>query len=181
MTQLIRRIARPLVRATLAGAVAASLTLGPPTFANAGNANRACGLLTAAELEAALGGKVSGLKDGGAPGPMGSDAQFCFAETPTARILLRLAKKSGREPAGGAETIEELKKMGIQIAVKTFGPITCSTVIPPKGQEQTGFNTTCSVDKGTQLAAVEVTAKSQKDMVPIEKLRPLAEKMATRF
>jgi hypothetical protein len=71
--------------------------------------------------------------------------------------------------------------MGGQVDVKTFGSITCSTLIPPKNLEQYGFNTTCSVVKGEQVAAVEVTTQSRQDMVPIEKLRPLAEKMAGRF
>jgi hypothetical protein len=54
-------------------------------------------------------------------------------------------------------------------------------MIPAKSMEAYGFNTTCSVLKGGQVGAVEVTAKSRKDMVPIERLRPLAEKIAGRL
>jgi hypothetical protein len=68
-----------------------------------------------------------------------------------------------------------------KVDVKTFGPITCSTIIPAKDKEMYGFNTTCSVLKGTTVAAIEITSKSRAAMVPIEKLRPVAEKMATRF
>ena len=46
---------------------------------------------------------------------------------------------------------------------------------------QYGFNTTCSIVKNDMVAAIEVQTKMQKDMVPIEKLQPLAEKMASRF
>jgi hypothetical protein len=35
--------------------------------------------------------------------------------------------------------------------------------------------------KGTRVGAIEVTAKVRKDMVPIETLRPLAEKIAERL
>ena len=54
-------------------------------------------------------------------------------------------------------------------------------MIPPKNLEQYGFNTTCSVVKGSEVAAIELTAKARKDLVPIEKLRPLAETMASRM
>jgi hypothetical protein len=86
----------------------------------------------------------------------------------------------GRDRSGGTEKkgIEMAKQMGIQVDVKTFGPITCSTMVPPANLVQHGFNTTCTVSKATAVAGIEVQAKSQKDMVSIEQLRPLAEKMA---
>ena len=70
---------------------------------------------------------------------------------------------------------------GGKVEVKTFGQVTCSTMVPPPNLAQYGYNTTCSVLKGETVVAIEVTAKSQKDMVPMEKLRPVAEKMATRI
>jgi hypothetical protein len=89
----------------------------------------------------------------------------------------------GRDRSGGTEKkgIEAVRKMGIQVDVKTFGPITCSTMAPPASLAQHGFNTTCTVIKPTAVAGVEVTAKSQQDMVSIERLHLLAEKMANRF
>jgi hypothetical protein len=140
----------------------------------AAETNRACGLATAAELEAALGGKVSALTGG--PG-----SPFCSAATPTVTVMLRVAKKTGRSPAAAAQGLALMKQMGAQVDVKTYGPITCSSIVPPKGKEAYGFNTTCSVDKATEVAAVEVTAKVQRDMVPIEKLHAVAEKIAGRF
>jgi hypothetical protein len=104
----------------------------------------------------------------------------CSTTTSVANILLRLAKKTGVQ-GREAQGIDNLRKMGGQVEVKTFGPITCSYLIPPKGLEQIGFNTTCSIQKGDQVAAIEVTTKSAKDMVPIDKLQPLAEKMAPHF
>ncbi len=107
---------------------------------------------------------------------------MCMGSTPTARVMLRAAtRKAGEDVNASAAGIKMAEKMGAKVDVKTFGPITCSTVIPPKSMEEHGFNTTCSVLKGTQLGAVEVTAKDRKDMVPIEKLRPLAEKIAGRL
>jgi hypothetical protein len=42
-------------------------------------------------------------------------------------------------------------------------------------------NTTCTVTTGEVVAGIEVTTRTQKDMGSIDKLRPLAEKMAQRF
>jgi hypothetical protein len=140
--------------------------------------SKACSLVTPAELQAALGAQVSDLKGSSRPG---MNLDICQGETPAAKIMLRVAKRSG--DGGGMEVkgIEMMKKMGVQVEVKTFGPITCSTMTPPKNMEQYGFNTTCSVLKAGQVAAIEVTAKQQKDMVSIDKLHPLAEKIAGRF
>ncbi len=105
-----------------------------------------------------------------------------MGSTPTARVLLRAAtRKAGKGVNAEAAGIKMAEKMGAKVDVKTYGPITCSTVIPPKSLEEHGFNTTCSVLKGMQVGAVEVTAKDRKDMVPIDKLRPPAEKIGGRL
>jgi hypothetical protein len=93
------------------------MTMGLVVPARAAEPNQACALLTTAELEAALGAKVSPLAGQSIPG-----------------------------------------KTGVQM----------------------GFNTTDSVVKGTTVAAVEITAKARKDLVPIEKVHPLADKIAAR-
>jgi hypothetical protein len=74
--------------------------------------------------------------------------------------MLRIAK--GGDESGNAAA---------QVDVKTFGPMTCSTVTPPKNLEV----------KGGEMAAIEITARTKNDVVPIDKLRPVAEKMAGRF
>jgi hypothetical protein len=138
--------------------------------------NKACGLATAAELEGVVGGKVSGLN-----GNTVGDVQVCTGTSGKATVLLRVATGAGSSQEAAARGIEQLRSMGAQIDVKTFGPVTCSTVVPPKKMETYGFNTTCTVRKGDSVAGIEINTKSQADMVPIEKLRPLAEKMAGRF
>ncbi len=136
--------------------------------------SKVCALVTPAELESLVGGKVE-LK-GGTIGK----AAFCSGRTPAVSVMLRMAPRPpgpGNEAAGVAVA----KKMGAQVDVKTFGPITCSTIIPPKDKEVYGFNTTCAVLKEGTVAAIEITTKSRAAMVPIDKLRPIAEKMAKRF
>jgi hypothetical protein len=168
-----------VVLAGVPATLLALLAAAPPLAAQA---NKACGLLTAAEIESALAAKPSAFREGAGTGAVSkADAQLCTAETPTATVLLRWAKKSGPTSDNAAKGVAMAKQMGAQVEVKTFGPITCSSLIPPKTLEQYGFNTTCSVDKGNEIAAVEVTAKTQKGMVSIENLHLLAEKLKNRF
>lgn len=148
----------------------------------AANGNKACGLLTPSELEGVLGANVSLSGGGGMGMPV---VELCTGQAPTATVMLRLVTglDPGRDRSGAKEKagIEMVKKIGAQVDVKTFGPITCSTIEPPANQAQMGFNTTCTVNKETAVAGIEVTAKSPKDQISIERLRPLAEKMAGRF
>ncbi len=140
-------------------------------------ANKACGLATESELQSALGSRVT-LK----PGSIGN-AQTCGGETQSARVLLRFFTRS-KDPSGNAEqaAIEAIKKMGAQVDVKTSGGIMCMTAVPPQSMAAMGFGTTCTVtSKAPTFAVIEITAKTQKDMVPMERLRAVAEKMASRF
>lgn len=139
--------------------------------------NKACGLVTDADLQAALGSRVA-LQAGSL-----GNVQTCSGETPAARVLVRFFTRSG-DPSGNREKagIDAIRKMGAQVEVKSAGGITCMTAVPPANMAAMGFGTTCTVtSKAPMFAVIEVTAKTQKDMVPIEKLRPVAEKIATRF
>ena len=121
----------------------------------------------------------------GAAGWPQRESELCTGQTSTATVMLRLKTglDPGRDRFGGTEKkgIEAVKKMGIQVEVKMFGPITCSTMVPPANLAQHGFNTTCTASKPTAVAGVEVSTKSQQDMVSSERLHQLAEKMANRF
>lgn len=150
----------------------------------------ACGLLTPAEVEAATGLKVEALSTpGAAPGGL-----FCMGQAPTATVTLRIgnkpaASKGGASKGGasasnadGTQALEVVRRMGAVVERKSFGRITCTTLMPPPNMAaQLSYSTTCGVTKGTLVAAIEVAAKAQKDMIPIEKLRPLAKKMGTRL
>jgi len=135
-------------------------------------AGKACALLTQAEIETALGTTLPKLTPSG---------PFCMAKGSTVSVTVRLAKQTGA-PGNEEKGLEMMKQMGVQVEVKKFGPITCSTLTPPANlAAQFGFNTTCSVIKQGTVAAIEVAAPSRQNMAPIEKLRPLAEKMAGRL
>lgn len=163
-----------MAAAVWAGVFIASVQV--PGVAEAGN--KACGLLTASELESTLGVTVS--MSGSGSSEVGS-AELCTGETPTVTVLLRLAKRTTGTSGDAKAGIEAARTMGAQVDVKIFGPISCSTVVPPASLAQYGFNTTCTVSKSSAVAGVEVVTKTQEDMLSIEQLRPLAEKMVNRF
>jgi len=138
---------------------------------------KACGLVTESEIQSVLGTKVN-LKSGAL-----GDVQTCSADAQTASMMLRLFKRTG-DPSGAKEKagIDAIKKMGAQVDVKTADGITCMTTVPPANLAQYGYGTTCTVtSKAPMFAVIEITAKAQKDMVPMDKLRTIAQKMATRF
>ena len=150
--------------------LAVSIFIALAEYANAQNS---CDLVTPAELQSALGTAVT-MKPAGGP-------QICMGQAPGYRVMLRLAKTSDASGAKEAKGIAMAKQMGAQVDVRKFGDTTCSTFIPPANMAQAGYNTTCSAFKNGQVGAVEVTATSQQDMVSIEKLRPLADKIGGKL
>lgn len=143
-----------------------------------GTGNKACGLVTESELQSTLGWRVT-LE----PYSTTDDVHMCGGKTESARVLLRVFTRS-KDPSGTVEQagIEAIKKMGAQVDVSTSGGIMCMTVVPPQSMAAMGFGTTCTVtSKAPRFAVIEITAQTHKDMVPMERLRRVAEKMASRF
>jgi len=146
-----------------------------------------CKLLTQAELESALGAKVTfaGSAQWGATPtcPGGSAAKHMS-------ILLMFSPGDATkandpkwaDPLGYLEQISRQSANSIkaQMETKRFGSsILCTTLIPPK---QGPYSTQCmAVKKPTGMASISILVPSQQDMVPIDKLRPLAEKMLGRL
>jgi hypothetical protein len=135
-----------------------------------------CYLVTAAELESLLGPRTSGLTTNN-----WGTGDICSGRTAKGAFTLRLAKEGTPKANAPADGVKLMRRMGAQVDVKSFGPITCSNVIPPKDREADGFNTTCTVTKNGQFGAIEVVTKTRADMVPIDKLKPIAEKIASRM
>jgi hypothetical protein len=154
-------------------AAAAALCVAAASFAADGAL--ACALVTPGEIEALTGTKLE------MKGVTVGASNFCSARTPALGVMIRMAQRvagaADKESAG----IAIARKMGARIDVKKYGPITCSTIIPPKEKEMYGYNTTCSIAKGTAVAAIEVTTQKREAMVPMEKMHALAEKVAKRF
>ena len=133
-----------------------------------------CALLTPAEIAQATGAPVSAMKAAG-PG-------ICTGTAPGFDVMLRLAERKGESTGMEDAGTAMIRKMGGQVEIRTFGAMTCSTIVPPATLVSSmGFNTTCSIRKGGWVAAVEVAARDRRAQVPIDTLRPIAEKMTSRF
>lgn len=171
-------VVRWMSKAVSAGMAVA--TLGVPVAE--AEEGKACGLLTASEIQSVIGTSVTLRSTPALPGGKG---ELCIGNWSDGTLMLRLATglEPGRDRSGSIEKagLEMMKNMGAQVDVKTFGPIVCSTLVPPSGKEQIGYNTTCTVSKDTAVAGIEVTAKNKTGMVPIDRLHQLAEKMTGRF
>jgi hypothetical protein len=142
-----------------------------------------CKLLTPAEMESVLGVKVSGFTRGSAPGgtlTCNGDA----GKGVSVGLVLSIQKPGDPKIPDLMGWIENQSRQGAkaisaQLDVKRFGSsILCTAMITPK----TGpYNTQCYAVKPTSMAAITVLVPTQQEMLPMDKLRPLAEKMLTRF
>ena len=147
-----------------------------------------CSLLTPAEIESALGGKVSGF---GGSTDMGG-TQTCAGGMMPKRMSVMVMfvpgdKKAAADPKWAdplgyleSQSRESAKSIKAQMEVKRFGSsILCTTLIPPKPGP---YSTQCMVvKKPTGMASIGVLTPAQQDMVTIDKLHLLAEKMLGRF
>jgi hypothetical protein len=146
-----------------------------------------CKLLTPAEIEGALGGKV--VFAGGAQ--WGATPTCAGASTPKRMsiMLMFVPGNAGKaddpkwaDPLGYLEQVSRASGNSIkaQMEFKRFGSsMLCSTLIPPKPGP---YSTQCLVvKKPTGMVSISVLVVTQQDMVPIDKLHLLAEKMAGRF
>jgi hypothetical protein len=158
-----------------------TLSIARPSSSPAAPANPACALVTVAEVEAALGGKVTGLNN--APSGVPDDAQVCTGTIPGATIGLRLIPQLSQATVDARKKLVDLMlQMGAHVEMNTDGPISCQAVTPPPAMvASTGFETSCSVSKSPKLATIEIGTKTQTAMVPIAKLRLLAVKMLGRL
>ena len=86
------------------------------------------------------------------------------------------------DPLGYLEQVgrQSANSVKAQFEAKRFGSsILCTTLIPPKPGP---YSTQCmAVKKPTGMATITILVATQQDMVPMDKLRPLAEKMLGRF
>jgi hypothetical protein len=137
---------------------------------------KVCSLLTAAELEAALGGKAGALTEG-TLGP----AKVCNASVGKTKVTIRVAQRTSTTGDTESKGVEMMRKAGGQVEVKTEGELTCSTLVPPPSMAQVGYNTTCTILREGVVVGVEVAATSQADMAKMEAVKGLVQKARSRM
>ena len=152
-----------------------TLALAITAASLAADGGRACALVTPAEIEALVGTRLE-LK-----GVTVGTSDFCSARTPQLGVMVRLAQRAAGAVDKESAAVTIARKMGSQVDIKKFGPMTCSAIVPTPDKEVYGFTTTCSFVRGTTVAVLEVTTQKRESRVSIDKLHELAEKMAKRF
>ena len=142
-----------------------------------------CKLLTPAEMESVLGVKVSGFARGSAPGgtlTCNGDA----GKRMSVGLVLSIQKPGDPKIPDLMGWLEDqsrqsAKRIGAQLDVKRFGSsILCTAMITP---QQGPYNTQCMAVRPTSMAMITVLVPTQQEMLSMDKLRPLAEKMLGRF
>ena len=143
-----------------------------------------CKLLTPAEIESALGLKVPRFTHGSV---QGSNTVTCNGDAVKGMSvgMMYAAPKPGdpkiADPMSWIETYsrDSAKAIGAKLNVQRFGSsVICTQLITPKGGP---FNTQCYAVKSPNQATVTVLVPTQQEMVPMDKLRPLAEKILGVF
>ncbi|HMF91082.1 MAG TPA: hypothetical protein VKL40_10580 [Candidatus Angelobacter sp.] len=143
-----------------------------------------CKLLTPAEIESVLGVKVPQFTHGSV---QGSNTVTCNGDPVKGMSvgMMFAAPKPGdpkiADPMSWIETYsrDSAKAIGAQLNMQRFGSsIICTQLITPK---QGLFNTQCYAVKPPNMTAVTVLVPTQQEMVSMDKLRLLAEKMLGRF
>ena len=160
-------------------AVFALLMLASCSIAGA-QARNPCTLLSKAEIESFVGGPISGLDRSNNVG----GTLTCNGAAKNRMYVALIYASSNQKIADPmayleAESRKSANMIGAKLDVKKFGNILCIALIPPK---EGPYATQCSVLKPPgSMASVAIMVSTQQEMVPIDKLLPLAEKMAARF
>jgi hypothetical protein len=169
-----------------------------PTSAGGQTASqKACDLLTPAELQAATGGSVT--HSSGKETPYTKNERIdhdgvlyeCSEAVGTWNLSIKYSTSQVTPEArkkGLANTIEmqeAMRKDGYQVQTKDITGSKCSTIVEPanaKHPEATALvQTACLLEKGPYFVSVTVRPTRSRDLFPMEKLAALAEKAASRL
>jgi hypothetical protein len=161
------------------------------------NALKACNLLTPPELQAAVGGSVSHPSGEARPYHKNPVVDHdgvlytCSEVAGTRHITIHYnaspvtaqGKKFAETGARNAE--EELRNQGYQIQNKDVNGSRCTTLLPPANSKATVVDesmlgTACVREKGPYVVSITVSATSQSDLLPMEKVASLVEKAVSR-
>jgi hypothetical protein len=158
---------------------------------------KACDLLTAAELQAATGGSVAHSSGTEAPYKKNEAIDHdgvlyeCSEAVGTWNLSIKYstsqvtpeARKKGLATA--IEMQEAMRKDGYQVQTKNISGSKCSTIVEPasaKHPEATVLvQTACQLEKGPYFVSITVRPTRSRDLFPMEKVAALAEKAALRL
>jgi len=165
-------------------------------FAQGQVSQKACSLLTPAELGAAIGGAVE--QTSGREIPFRKDEHhdhdgavyICTSKLGSRYVYITFSTspvtaEGKKQDKAQVKTLEDkMRQQGYQIKPQSLGSTKCLTILPPSGGKLVagqGPGTNCTVERGAYFVSLSITATSQSDLFPLDKLRRLAEMAASRL
>ncbi|MBZ5555472.1 MAG: hypothetical protein LAO21_22415 [Acidobacteriia bacterium] len=167
--------------------------LAVPLALRAQSGPKACSMLTVSELEEVMGAKITSSTEGDIPYKKGASSDHegtlmtCHWKMGARSVSLVYStgpvtaegKKQGENKIKASE--EALRQEGYKVDKKDFGNMKCSTMVAPVQQTVKQFSTSCGTEKGRMFVTVSASASGQGDLVPMEKIKTLTEKAASRL
>jgi hypothetical protein len=175
----------PLISLLLAGALT---LLAPVASLQAQASQRPCALLTSAELEGVLGGKVTATQPQEIP--YKKDAHndhdgvlsLCTYQMGARSVMVVYSTQpvtaAGRQQgeAQTAAATDQLRHQGWTIQSHDFGATKCWTGVAPAGTKSAlPPSTSCGAVKGSHFVSVTVTSTNTQDRVPMEQAKHIAD------
>jgi hypothetical protein len=95
--------------------------------------------------------------------------------------VTREGKRRGEAKVKAAE--EKLLAAGYRIESKEFGSVRCWTMLPPPSDKSAlgVFGSNCGGTKGDYFYSISISATGESDLIPIERLKALADRAASRL
>jgi hypothetical protein len=172
-------------------ALLATLLVPAPFRAQSGP--KACSMLSISEVESVMGTKVTSSTEGDIhykKGPKSDHegilmtcnwkvgARSVSLVYSTAPVTAEGKKQGERQIKASEET---LMQEGYKVDKKDFGSLKCSTLVAPAQQAVKQFSTTCGTEKGRMFVTISASASGEGDLIPMEKIKTLAEMAASRL
>jgi hypothetical protein len=157
-----------------------------PASVSAQQNMKACNLLTAAELSAAIGGTVGHAAGIFTPRNSYRAGEFWSCEqtvgSRTVRIFCNTLPVTEEGKRLAQEQRDRYTKQGYQIQERELGGSRCATTVLQAGaKDMLGIvGTSCEHQKGPYHVIIAVGATGPNDLVPMEKVASLIEKAASR-
>jgi hypothetical protein len=170
--------------------------VGHAAAQSSSRSEKACSLLTPADLEGVLGTKLA-RPLAGTEVPYTKDADHdhdgsvlsCQGKAGARFVTVVFGtqpvtpegRRRGEAKVKAAE--DKLVKAGYKIETKEFGGVRCWTMLPPPADTpgHAVFGSNCGGTKGDYFYSISISATGKNDLIPIEKLKALADKAASRL
>ena len=173
-------------------------TVCPSAMSGQQPSQKACDLLTPAELGSVIGGKAghaSGTETPYQKNPqLGIDhdgvVDECVESFGDRTVTITFTAITATEARRGAvdkakqkDAQQTGRNLGLQVQFKDGGASHCTTLFLPDGAKDRtpATGTACSLLKGGYLVGVDVSGTSSGEVLPAEKVATLAEKAAARL